>query len=86
MLDVLQSVEGLVPQVALASDLPQEVLDNLLSLIMIQIVQDALDAHQISPCPLGPTVRYHEPFYGLEHVCRVPVAPRTDVKDGAAQR
>ena len=83
MTDVHQSVEGLVPQVACAGDLPQKVLDNLFCLIIAQVVQVALDTHQISPCPLGPTVWYHEPFHVLEHGRGVPVAPRADVEDGA---
>ena len=42
MLDVPQSIESLIPQIALANDLPQKILDNLTGLLMVHVVQDAL--------------------------------------------
>ena len=85
MVDVSQSIESLIPQVAFASDLPQEVLDYLSSFFMVKVVQSAEGGQRVSPFTLGRTVFYHEVPHGLEQVGNGPVAPDAGAEDRAGR-
>ena len=85
MVDVPQSIESLIPQVAFASDLPQEVLDYLSSFFMVKVIQIAEGGHCVSPFTFGRAVFYHEVPHGLEQVVSGPVAPDVGAEDRAGR-